>query len=134
MTLRRVLLTRGGTYLLQISAYNTAKERLAKRTSNDEARLPTSDIPYLYKDKTVDLETGETKPESERNVNFGNEAAEDKSKVNRDGDSKQSANEKSGDVETALQNENSVSNDGPRSSSPNVESTSENLPGKGICW
>ena len=127
-----MFLIRKGTCFLQISAYNTAKERLAKQTSNNETPLPTSDVPHLYKDKTVDLETGETKPESEMNLNLVNEATKDKSNV--DDDSKQSTNEKGGDVEAVLQNGNSVSDDGPRSSSPNAESTPENTPVKGICW
>ena len=119
--------------MLQISAYNTSKERFSKDISNDETSLPTSDVPHLYLDKTLDLEIGETKPESKGDLILGNEPAKGKANFS-DNNSKQYTNRKSGDIETVLRNGNSVSKDDPRNSSSNGKTTSENIPVKGICW
>ena len=80
------------------------KRRLENQSDHDETSLPKTDVPHLYKDEAVDLETGEVNP-----PNSG----------------------KSDDADAVFQNGNVASNDGPRISSPKVESTSEDAPVKG---
>ena len=46
---------------MQISEYNTKQERLAKGQEPEKVPLDTFEISTLYKDKAVDLETGEAK-------------------------------------------------------------------------
>eukprot|EP00795_Rhopilema_esculentum_P000600 gene600-10293_t len=46
----------------RISAYNARKERLSKEQTRDPEPLDTQELSVFYKDRSVDLETGEAKP------------------------------------------------------------------------
>ena len=107
-------------YFLKISAYNTAKERLAKQEAI-EGSPPMSDIPHIYKDEAVDLETGEINPESEKMLHDDRQSAdEDSSRQDKSGPSD---TEKLNNV---AGNGNIVTQNDQKNSSPNAESTPEN--------
>ena len=119
---------------MQISAYNTAKERLAKQASHEEVPLSSADIPHLYKDKSVDLETGETKPDSENKSHSDartTKEASDETPSKKDEVNGHMSNKNGHKTNEALHNGHDISSEGTESSSLEAKTKPDDQASKG---